>query len=260
VIIDVAACVGAYPFRELPTTSPDALLRQMDAVAIAEAWVGYLPSFLYRDPAPGNARLSKMLAVHADRLRPVPAIHPGLPNWEDDLVAAKESGAAAIRVYPNYQSLAPAGLEMTALVETAASLAVPVLLTVKFEDVRQRHPLDGAGDLPPAAVRALARCDPNVKLLVTHADRAFIEEVHFGLTDREAARVLWDISWVWGPPLHDLRTLVGTIGARRFAYGSGLPLRIAEATPAKLDLSGLAGSDRRAIERESLRAWLEERA
>ena len=258
-IVDVAAFVGAYPFRELPATSPDALLRQMDGLAIAEAWVGHLPSFLYRDPAPGNASLEKMLAGHADRLRPVPTIHPGLPNWEDDLVAAKESGAPAVRAYPNYQSLAPAGLEMTALVETAASLGVPVLLTVKFEDVRQRHPLDGGGDLPPAAVRALARCDPNVKLLVTYADRGFIEEVHFGLTESEAAGVLWDISWIWGPPLHDLRALVGTIGAQRFAYGSGVPLRIAESTPAKLDLSELAGGDRRAIERESLRGWLEER-
>jgi hypothetical protein len=94
---------------------------------------------------------------------------------------------------------------------------------------------------------------------VTHADRGFIEEVHFGLTEREAARVLWDISWIWGPPLHDLRALVATMGAKRFVYGSGLPLRIAESTPAKLDLSELAGGDRRAIERGSLRGWLEER-
>ena len=258
-IVDVATFVGAYPFRELPATSPDALLRQMDGAGIAEAWVGHLPSFLYRDPAPGNASLKEMLKPHTDRLTPVPTIHPGLPHWEDDLVSAKESGAPAIRAYPNYQSLAAAGLEMAGLVETAASVGVPVVLTVKFEDVRQRHPLDDNGDLPPSAVRSLARCDPNVRLLVTHADRAFIEEVHFGLTDEEAARVLWDVSWVWGPPLHDLRTLVGTIGAQRFVFGSGLPLRIAESTPAKLDLSELTADDRLAIECESLRGWLEGR-
>jgi hypothetical protein len=52
VIVDVAAFIGAYPYTHLPESSPECLLAQMDRVGIGEAWVGHLPSFLYKDPAP----------------------------------------------------------------------------------------------------------------------------------------------------------------------------------------------------------------
>ena len=34
-----------------------------------------------------------------------------------------------------------------------------------------------------------------------------IEEVHWGLTPAEQMRVLWDISWIWGPPEDHLAKL-----------------------------------------------------
>jgi len=61
-------------------------------------------------------------------------------------------------------------------------------------------------------VRALIRSDADVRLLITHADRAFIEEVHFGSTPEEARRIWWDICWIWGPPEDHLATLLDTIG------------------------------------------------
>ena len=56
---DVAAFVGDYPFRGLPHATPDWLLVQMDRLELERAWVGHLPSFLYKDPAPGNAALER---------------------------------------------------------------------------------------------------------------------------------------------------------------------------------------------------------
>jgi predicted TIM-barrel fold metal-dependent hydrolase len=97
-------------------------------------------------------------------------------------------------------------------------------------------------------VRALVRSDPRVRLLVTHAERGFIEEVHFGSTPEEAARILWDITWVWGPPEDHLATLLETIGAGRFVFGTGQPLRIPENSIAKLDLLDLDPADRARIE------------
>jgi predicted TIM-barrel fold metal-dependent hydrolase len=83
---------------------------------------------------------------------------------------------------------------------------------------------------------------------VTHADRGFIEEVHFGSTSEEASRIWWDISWIWGPPEDHLERLVGTIGVDRFVFGTGQPLRIPETSVAKLDLLDLTGEQREAIE------------
>jgi hypothetical protein len=55
--IDVSSFVGAYPFRKVPGTSPDGLLRSMDRVGIDQAWVAHLPSVFWRDPGGGNAWL-----------------------------------------------------------------------------------------------------------------------------------------------------------------------------------------------------------
>jgi predicted TIM-barrel fold metal-dependent hydrolase len=87
--------------------------------------------------------------------------------------------------------------------------------------------------------------------VVTHADRPFIEEVHFGLTPEEAGRLWWDISWVWGPPEDHLQTLLATIGPERFVFGTGQPLRIPENGVAKLDLLDLDERSRAAIESEN---------
>ncbi len=107
---------------------------------------------------------------------------------------------------------------------------------------------DRAPELPAAAVRALLRSDDDVRLIVTHADRAFVEEVHFGSTSEAAARVWWDISWIWGPPEDHLETLLQTIGVERFVFGTGQPLRLPETSVAKLDLLELTGEQRAAIE------------
>lgn len=253
-IVDVGALIGPYPYGDLEHTADD-LLRGMDRVGIDQAWVGHLSSFLYKEPATANRRLAAALKVHGDRLRPVPTVHPGLPDWERDLRDAQEMGAVAVRVYPMHQSLSPDGSEMIALVHGAAHVRLPVILTVRFEDVRQRHPLDVAADLPPSAVRALARVDAEARLLVCHAGRDFVQEVHFGLTPEEAARVLWDVSWIWGPPEDDLALLLETIGSKSFAFGTGAPLRIPESTVAKLDLADLSTGDRAAIEHDNVVRW-----
>ncbi len=251
--VDVAAFVGPFPFRHVSRGTPKWLLGQMDRLGIAEAWVGHLPSFLYRDPSPGNADLVRILSDH-ERLRPVPAVNPGLPGFASELDAHQR--APAVRAYPTYWGLDPQGAEMRHLAVSCAAKALPLVLTVCFEDLRQRHRLDTATDLPAAAVRSLARISEDVKLVISGAPKGFIEEVHFGLTETEGERVLWDISWIWGPPEEHLRTLLETVGAGHFVFGTGMPLRIPDNSVAKLDLLDLSQEDRDAIQEGNLRQWV----
>ena len=111
-----------------------------------------------------------------------------------------------------------------------------LVLTVRFEDGRQRHHLDVAGDLQAAAVRALARGGRDIRLIVTAAGREFIEEVHWGLTPDEQRRVFWDFSWVWGPPEDHLAKLFRSIGSERFVFGTHWPLRLTQNPRANVDL------------------------
>ena len=245
--IDVNSFVGAYPFRRVPGTSPDRLLAAMDRVGIDQAWISHLPSMFWRDPAAGNSWLYDT-ARRSERLRPVPAVHPGLPGWEQQVREARTARAPALRCDPTYYGLDPTGPELRALATQCGEEQIPLIMAVRLEDPRQRHPNDRAGELPPWAVRALIRIHPAVRLLVTHAERSFVEEVHFGSTPEEAARIWWDISWLWGPPEDHLQTVLGTIGIGRFVFGTGQPLRLPETSVAKLDLLDLGAEERAAIE------------
>ncbi|HEY7505241.1 MAG TPA: amidohydrolase family protein [Gemmatimonadales bacterium] len=244
---DVNAFLGAYPYRRVPGTSPEALLEAMGRTGIDEAWVTHLPGIFWRDPAAGNRWLVETTRTHP-RLRPVLAVHPEISGWESVLRAAVEVGAPAVRCDPSFYAIGTAGPSMRALAGACARAGVALMLAVRLEDGRQRHPNDHAAELPAAAVRALVRSDEGVRLVVTHADRPFIEEVHFGATPDEARRIWWDISWIWGPPEDHLETLLRTIGAARFLFGTGQPLRIPENAVAKLDLLDLDTGDREAIE------------
>lgn len=235
-MIDVNALVGPYPFRFVPHPDPEVLERVLDRENLSEAWVGHLPSVFYRDPASGNAQLYTMLAPHARRLRPVPTIRPDWPDWRDALKVAADAGAPAVRVYPAHWQMGPADPRLDELALACGEARQALILTVRFEDLRQRHPHDVAGDLQPAAVRALARAGDSVRLIVTAAGRDFIEEVHWGLTPWEQRRVFWDFSWVWGPPDDHLAKLFRAIGSDRFVYGTQWPLRLTQNPKANLDL------------------------
>jgi hypothetical protein len=251
--LDVNSFVGAYPFRRVPGTSVEALLQSMDRIGVDQAWISHLPSVFWRDPAEGNAWLYQ-ITDGSEQLRPVPAVHPGLKGWEQAIREARSRGAPAVRCDPTYYALDPTGTEMRSLVQTTAGENMALMMAVRLEDARQRHPNDRAPELPAAAVRTLLRTNPALRLLITHADRSVIEEVHFGSTPEESARIWWDICWIWGPPEDHLQTLLATIGPARFVLGTGQPLRLPENADAKLDLLDLPPGDRAAIESGNARA------
>ncbi len=235
-MIDVNTLIGPYPFRYVPHPDPEILVRVLDRERIDAAWVGHLPSAFYRDPSQGNESLLESLAPFADRLLPVPAIRPDWPRWERTLIDAKNAGAPAIRVYPPQWSMGPHDARLRELAIAAGEQGIALLLTTRFEDLRQRHPMDGAGDLSAAAVRALARAGDAVRIVLTAAGREMIEEIHWSLTPEEQRRVFYDFSWVWGPPEDHLAKLFATIGPERFVFGTQWPLRLTQTPRANLDL------------------------
>lgn len=235
-VIDVNTFVGGYPFRYVPHPDADTLVRVMDREGIARAWVGHLPSAFYRDPAPGTRALLELLRPHRPRLFPAPAVRPDWPDWCDQLSMSASEGAVAIRAYPPQWGLGPDDPHLLEMAGACAERRLPLVLTVRFEDGRQRHPMDAAGELQPAAVRALARAGSGVDIVVTAAGRDFIEEVHWGLTAAEREHVYWDISWIWGPAEEHLSHLMRTIGRQRFLFGTMWPLRLTQVARANVAL------------------------
>ena len=238
-LIDVNALIGPYPFRFLPHPDPEVFLTVMDREGIDEAWVGHLPSAFYRDPTNGNAQLLSALVPHRQKLRPVPTIRPDWPGWERAVSMAVDAGSVAVRAYPQHWQMGPHDTRMHDLAAACGERKLPIILSVRFEDLRQRSPLDVAGDLTAAAIRSLARSSASALVIVCAAGKEMIEEVHWGLTPEEQRRVLWEISWIWGPPENHFAKLIAAIGADRFAYGTHWPLRLAQNPRANLELASV---------------------
>jgi hypothetical protein len=236
--VDVSAWIGAYPFRELPHPDAEVLRRVLQRERIGRAWVGALPTAWHRDPAPGNAWLYAQLAPHADVLLPSPTVRPDWPGWEAVLDDAVVRGAPSVRIYPMQLGIGATSAGLQQLAVACGERGLVVQLTVRFEDLRQRHPLDSAGDLTAAHIRAIVRADSRVHVIVSGAGRELIEETHWSLTPVEHDRCFWDWSWVWGPPEDHFQHLLSSIGARHFVFGGYWPLRLVQAPIATLELSG----------------------
>jgi len=236
IALDPSLFIGGYPYRDVPHPDPEILARVMEREAISHAWVGHLPSAFVDDPSSGNAELFKALEPFRATMSPAPAVRPDLANWQISLRDAANAGAAAIRAYPPQWKMDPDSTAMRELALACGEQKLPLILTVRFEDLRQRSKLDTAGDLAGAAIRMLARAGDDVRIVVSAAGRDLIEEVHWGLTPVEQARVWWDISWIWGPPEDHLAKLFRTIGSGRFVFGSQWPLRLVQSPQANLEL------------------------
>lgn len=236
-MIDHNALIGAYPFRRLPDPTPARLLADMDRLGIGAAWVGHLPSAWYRDVAAGNDELFAALGAARARLLPVPAINPAYPGWEREIERARREQCPAVRSYPSHAGFASAGPAMAELTAACAEAGLALMLTMRFEDGRQRSRLDTAADLIGADVRHTIRSHPRVELLVTNADRAIVEEVHWGSTRDESSRIRWDISWIWGAPEDHLSHLYRTVGRDRFVFGTHFPFRLPESAISRLELA-----------------------
>lgn len=236
IALDVNTFIGGYPFRHVPHPDPEVLVRVLAREGVRRAWVGHLPSAFHRDPAHGNAELFARLRPWGDILHPTPIVRPDWPRWRETLRDCVAQGSPAVRIYPQLWGIGAGDVGLAHLAEACAVAGVAVLLTVRFEDLRQRHPLDVAADLSAAHVRELARAQTGARLVVTAAGRDFIEEVHWGLSPAERVMVAYDFSWVWGPPTDELAMLLRSIGNERFVYGTMWPLRLTQGARANIAL------------------------
>ncbi len=232
--VDVCAWIGEYPFRDVPHPTPDVLVRVLEREGFRGAWVGHLPGAFHRDPVPSNRHLYAALRPYRQQLAPAPMVRPDWPKWEQQVRDAVDEGAPAIRVYPAQWGLPVHHAGLAELADACGETGLAMIVTVRFEDLRQRHPMDTAGDVSAAMLRAIARrtgtgeVGRGAVMVVVGAGRELIEETHWGLTPEEQARVCYDFHWVWGPPENQFGHLVRTLGVQHLTRSSWWPLRLTQ--------------------------------
>lgn len=221
-IIDVNACIGHYPFRQLRHTTAAGLLAHMDRNGIDRAVVSSLHAVFYRDAHRGNEELFAATArLGGGRLVPVATINPKYAGWERDFdEAVRAWRTPAIALVPEYHGYALDDEHGRAALAKIAEAGVPVLLMQRFEDRRQRHAWDRAEDLRADAVLAAARTHPKLKfLLVNWAGLNGPRMVDAGLK----GRCLIDFARLQVAFRKDALKLIDSLGAEAVAFGSHAP-------------------------------------
>lgn len=248
-IIDLNASLGHYPFRRLPGTTAAALLGQMDRAGIDRALVTSLPAVFYRDVHQGNADLQAETVPHRGRLIPAATVNPKYPGWERDLAEALGSWRMkAVALWPEYHGYTLAGAEGRAALAAVAAAGVPVVLTQRLEDRRQRHAWDQAEDLTVASLLDAARQHPTLKfLLINWAGLDGAKLVAAGLK----GRCLIDFARLQVVNRKEVPKLVASLGIESVAFGSHLPFDYVG--PALIKLANLEGLPKADYERVAWR-------
>lgn len=168
-IIDVNASLGHYPFRPLQSTTATGLVERMDEHGIDMAIVSSLHAVFYRDSHRGNQELLEEIARHVDRLVPLAVVNPRYVGWERDLDESIEQGRVkGVALFPEHHGYQLSDGAGRAALELISASQVPVVLTQRLEDRRQRHHWDVAEDLSMDSLVEAATTFPQLRFCLSN--------------------------------------------------------------------------------------------
>lgn len=166
-IIDVNAYLGHYAFRRLRFNSAETMIDLMDRNGVDRAVVSSLHAVFYRDAHRGNEDLHEETKSHGARFIPVATVNPKYVGWQDDLAEAVERWKMkAVTLVPAHHGYSLTDEHGQAALTRIAEYGIPVVLTQRFEDRRQRHHWDVAEDLELQTLIEAAKSHPRVKFLL----------------------------------------------------------------------------------------------
>ena len=220
-IVDVNACLGHYPFRQLSQTTAAGLVELMNRNGIDRAVLSSLHSVFYRDAHRANDELLQQTAAHKNRLVPIGTVNPKYVGWERDLAELVEHRKLkAITLVPEHHGYSLNDEHGKAALSRIAEYRVPVMLMQRFEDRRQRHHSDKAEDLSAVALLEAARAHPTLRFLLVNwigLDGARLADA--GLK----GRCLIDFARLQVVYRKEVPHLIETLGVEAVALGSHMP-------------------------------------
>jgi predicted TIM-barrel fold metal-dependent hydrolase len=235
-LLDCNAWLGHYPFRAVPETTPDGLLRLMDRHNIARAVVANVQTAFYTDAHSGNEELFRWTRPHRERLIPCATLNPAFPGWHRDLRQCRDDwNFRGLRLFPSQHRFALTSPQCVELIAAAAEGGLHVAIPLRLEDRRQQHWMDTTAEVRLGEIADLARKCPSAEFLVFEA--IGVESSIF-VTDPTLAdaRVSFEISRMATVLQRTIPTLLKQLVARRLLFGTGMPLKIPGAATLKLQL------------------------
>jgi len=245
VIIDVNVYLSRWPFRRLPLDETPRLVERLVKWGVTQAWVGSFDSLLHRDIEGVNARLAAECAAWPKGLLiPFGAVNPMLPDWREDLRRCQEKyHMPGIRLHPNYHGYTLDEPICKELFKEAADRGLIVLLALKMDDERVRHPLVRVTDVDPKPLPELAAAHPNLRLVLLNGTRGSRPASPL----MGAKNVFFEIAMLEGVAGIEKLLRDGRMPLERLLFGSHCPWYSLEAAILKLRESELSDDQREAI-------------
>lgn len=244
-IIDVDVHLGHYPFRRLRNHAPETMLSLMDRSGISRAVVSFLPSLFYKDAHSGNEEFAEALQGRTDRLTGLATLDPTYAGWERDLEECVDRfELKGLRLAPNYHGYSLSDPAGRAILRAAVRHNLPVAISQRLEDRRQRHLWDAAPDLRFSEVAEAAREHPDLRLLLLNWSALS------GSAIRQAGlrgRCLIDFARLSVVPQNTIPRLVDSLGVEAIAFGSHIPFNYPGPSLVKLAILELSAEEKEKI-------------
>ncbi len=223
-LVDVNAYVGHWPFLQLQYNNCAGLLERMKRFGVDVSVVSNINGIFYKNTQAANEELHHELRSRrefAGRFVPFAVINPVYAGWKDDLqTCVKNFGMKGVRLYPqyhDYQLTDPACIE---LLKNARDLDIPVALSLRMVDYRQRSWMDLDKEWALKDVMPAMREVPDGKYLIVNIANGM------NVTDEDVAlirkgNVLMDTS---GRAVGNPTGLLERFGKNKFAFGTHAPV------------------------------------
>lgn len=242
-MIDASAFVGAWPFRRLPWTEPEALEARLRQEGIVRALATPLEGLLHLDPQPANAHWGERLKEHPF-FGFVPLLNPTLRGWERSLAACQARwGAVAARLTPGYHGYAADDSAADEAARAAADAGLPLIVQLRMQDRRAMHPQLQFPDVDPRAAAELAARVPEATLVLSGC---FYGEAD-ALLARSAERPNLYLTTTHIEAVDALALLAARYGTERLLFGTHAPLFTPTAARLKGESVALADADRQRL-------------
>lgn len=223
-LVDINAHVGHWPFQQLQYNTCQKLLQRMDRFGVDISVVSNLNGVFYKNVQSANEELFSEIGSSkkfAQRFIPFAIINPLYAGWKEDLATCHgKMGMKGVRIYPAYHDYGVSDPACIELVKRARDLGMPVALTLRMVDNRQRSWLDIQHEWALKDALPLVREVPDAKYLILNVANG----AQLGKEDADVlknADVLMDTS---GRALANPGELLKIYGSDKFAFGTHAPI------------------------------------
>jgi len=222
--LDINAYIGHWPFKKLQFNTCEALLERMDKFGVDASVVANLNGIFYKNTQSANEELYEEIKTRrqfSERLIPFAIINPIYAGWKYDLeVCADKMAMKGIRLYPNYHDYDLTDPACIELVKIASDRGLPVGLTLRMVDSRQRSWMDINKEWELKDVMPIIKEVPDAKYIILNvANSMELNEEEEKLLKN--ANVVFDTS---GREMNELSELLKRFGKDKFVFGTHAPI------------------------------------